>query len=389
MNTIGSTASRTLHRIASALFLACVASCGARVNLGDSSQPPAPDPDASPDPAAPPTTLYQFNQNLFACYDIAVDDSYVYLSTGEPGGLSVHRCRKTDCAGTMKRVVGPLCNGCGYEKIVVAGNFLGLMNNASSGPVSVGHIDACTRPDCGDVRQVVGGLPTIGDVAFDDNRFYWHLSPDGSFYQCSFPTCSEGPRVFATGVPALRSFAANADWIYWVNPGVAVSRKRKDGSAPVEDLILGPVLGRVPHGGAGVPPEGLTVGTLAVDGSWIYGLSSRAPDADAGTGCEPSRSPCFVVRWPDAIGGAAEVILHEDTGINFRGLGALRVFQGEVVYSSDQAHTCDADACSATRRAIGQADPDRMASDRDYLYWCSRTMPGMYDTLQRVARVRR
>jgi hypothetical protein len=387
MNGAGIAPRRIFEHLAAVVLFACVVRCGDHVNLGGSSSPPPdPDPDASLDPSAPPTTLYQFHQGLFDCIDVAVDDTYVYLSTAGPDGLSIHRCRKRQCAATMQRIIGPLCGDCGYDRIAVLGDHLGLVQTNGHSPPTLGHIDACTRPDCTDLRQLIGGLPRISAVAFDENRVEWHIDSDHSIYQCSFPSCNEGPRTFAMGVPSPGSFATSADWVYWLARGT-VTRKPKNESSPAETLELGAVLGRAPDAGTGAPSGGLFLNALAIDAPWIYALSWGSPEAGPDVRCGSSPS-CLITRWPEAFGGAREIVLNDDQGGNGVGLTALRVFQGEVVFSSDQAYACDADKCASTRRPIGQADPSRMASDDDYLYWCTITTPDRYDMLQRIARAR-
>src|SRR5690242_9274889 len=98
----------TRYRFAAALLLIGAAGCGQRVDLGGpSSDPPATDLDGGP-----PTTLYQFHEGLDGCAGVAVDDEYLYVSTRDTEGSSVHRCRKANCAATLTRMAGPFCDLC-------------------------------------------------------------------------------------------------------------------------------------------------------------------------------------------------------------------------------------------------------------------------------------
>src|SRR5690349_19748446 len=102
--------SKTRRCFVTALFVAGVAGCGQRVDLGG----PSPDPPATDLDGGPPTTLYQFHEGLDGCAGVVVDGEYLYLSTRDPDGPSVHRCRKGNCAATLTRVAGPFCDLCVY-----------------------------------------------------------------------------------------------------------------------------------------------------------------------------------------------------------------------------------------------------------------------------------
>jgi hypothetical protein len=244
------------------------------------------------------------------------------------------------------------------------------------------HLDACTRPDCGDLRTVVGQFPTTSGAVFEKEQVHWIVVADRTIYRCNFPDCVDGPRAFGIGGAGMQMLTATADWLYWLDTG-QVMRKRKDGSSPSERLELGAALGTVADGGVGFP----SVTAIQADGSWLYALAS-GDRTDAGTTCKLAVGPCVIARWPENVGGAREIIVTSDTGIEFMKNG-IRVLQGEVAFTTDQTYTCTADACAATMRPIGRADPGRMASDRDYLYWCTDEQSPLFASLQRVARLRR
>jgi len=377
---------RTYLRLGATLLLTCAAGCSGRVSLGGSSNP---DP-GSLDPSAPPATLYQFNQSLFGAFDIAVDETFIYLSTNAPDGPSVHRCHKNNCAATMTRVAGPFCEGCRYDRIAAVGGALGLVHLFGQASRSPTYIDTCTRPDCSDARRFIDRLtafaPTVV-VAFDESQAFWG-GGDLNIYNCSFPSCTDGPRVFASGVSQVRSLATTQNWVYWFETTGPLVRKRKDGSSTNVPLELGAVLSRDP----GLPPDAgraipdpFATGQFAFDATWIYAL---AASMDAEASCGSISSPCLIARWPHE-GGAREVILKDSRGIASQGNAPLRIFQHNLVFTVDQTYTCDPDDCTTTRRSIGPADPSVMASDSDYLYWCTTPQQGGFGALQRQARIRR
>jgi len=93
------------------LVLAMAADCGGRVDLG--GNPPSSNSgggfmidDASTDSggAQTPTVILPLHDRPWICSDLAVDDTYIYLTVIDSSPeSSLNRCRKDDCAVTLTR----------------------------------------------------------------------------------------------------------------------------------------------------------------------------------------------------------------------------------------------------------------------------------------------
>jgi len=115
MSTFVKAPIRTHVRFVGALLMAWTLGCGDRVNLGDVPLSPPTDADGGTGDDGSLVTLLRFDANLRGCNGIVADDTYLYFSTFEQDGPSVHRCRKTDCGATLTRVARAPCADCAYE----------------------------------------------------------------------------------------------------------------------------------------------------------------------------------------------------------------------------------------------------------------------------------
>ena len=388
--------SRTRLRFSSALLMACAVGCGARVDLGGS--PPTPPPDTGPADDGSAATLLRFNDTVGGCVGVGVDDNHLYFTTYERGDAgspipSVHRCRKADCAATLTRVARPPCANCYYNRIERVGDRIGFATT----PSEMGgwfHIAACTPPDCSDLQRVVGEFTALDSVAFGDGHVYFSISSDNTIYGCGFPSCTEGPRSFVPGSWSDQ-LATTGEWVYWIEraeTGGTVKRKRRDGTSAAEALDLGAVLRPLGDGGTGL--NGTVAHRIAAQDGWLYALVSNEGDPEIA--CGKGFGACVIARWPDdALGKPRELVyrsavpISQSPGPIDTSQSRIRLFDGRLVFAVEQAYSCDPANCSATLRPHGDFNTDRMASDGDYLYWCTTTLPYGQGELRRSARLQR
>jgi hypothetical protein len=382
--------SRTHLRAIGALLIAFALGCGDRVDLGGPPPPPPPDAGTSDDGSA--RTLFRFSDKVGGCIGVGVDDNHLYFSTPEQGDAgpipSVHRCRKTDCAATLTRVARPPCANCYYTRIERSGDRIGFTTTYSEEIGGFAHIAACTPPDCSDLQMVTGEFASLNGVAFAGSQVYFGVGGDNTIYGCGFPSCPEGPRSFVRGTLS-GELATTREWVYWVNNRSRsnVSRKRRDGSSEPEALDLGAVLGPEADGGIG-SKAAIVAQSIAAHDGWLYALVASTSDPDIA--CAPPGGACVIARWPDdALGKPREIVYKSAAPIN-RGIvhTPIRILGGLLVFTVEQGYSCDPADCTATLRAHDSFNPNRIASDGEYLYWCAMNPADGQGELRRSARLR-
>ena len=362
--------------------------CTDRVDLGNDVPLDPSSRDSGPPDDGLAATVLQFDENLRGCFGIAVDDTYLYFSTMQQNGASLHRCGKSNCVATLTRIARPPCNGCLYDVMVRQRNRLALAATARSGIGGFFHVAACTPPDCNDLQRVLGEYPEMTDAVFAEGQIYFGMPSDRAIYTCTSPSCSEGPRTFARGTsPGLMS--VDAEWVYWID-NQDVKRKRRDQSSAVERLDLGAVLGPFGDGGAPLAYAGPGYG-VARDNGWLY--AAVIVQGDLQVPCaEAPGSSCTISRWKDdPLGNPREIVYRSDTIMSD---GFIRNVSGELVFEVGRVaptttYSCDAANCAATVRSLGDAEPRLMTNDDNYLYWCSSSAEKGFGALRRAPRLRR
>ena len=387
--------SRTRFRWIGSLLMAFALGCSDKVDLG--GPPSTPPPDAGPADDGSAATLLRFDDAVGGCVGVGVDDNHLYFSTYERGDAgspipTVHRCRKADCAATLTRVARAACANCYYPRIERVGDRIGFAATFTEmGGWS--HIAACTAPGCSDLQRVAGEFASLDSVAFGGDHVYFSISVDRSIYGCGFPSCPQGPRAFVRGSWS-EQLATTPEWVYWIERAVTggtVKRKRRDGSSAAEALDLGAVLGPAVDGGTA--PDVTVAHRIAAHAGWLYALVSNAGDPEIA--CAQPLNACVIARWPeDALGKPRELVyrsavpIGQSPGTSHTSTQSIRLFDGQLVFAAEQGYSCDPDNCSATLRAHGSFDTDRIASDGEHIYWCATNQPGSPGELRRSARLR-
>lgn len=356
-------AARLRLRACCAALLACA--CGGEVNLGQRS-PPAVDDDAN---EAPDDPLHVPSQRVVPLAagssndTLAVFADYLYFGLSiNSGQQGLWRCDKHDCGGTLLRVPNvteDLATLRVHEQRLVV-----------TGGVDEAWIGSYALPDVTDRQVVIDRLPRTGwfTPLFHQGYAFWSLSTDQSTYRCALPDCPDGPTKIG---PAFDSSAVQADGdLIFMTDSVAILRSAELGDAPLQRLRPDATLSPAPEDVESFERNGPVVDKIETSAGMLYAVVSTASSGCAGCGTT-------LARWPVTGGEREELLVTQDHVSEFFVFGSELVWLAPRAGDEDRStlSTCRLEACSATRRHLGQVRSTLrgIAADKERLYWLQTT----------------